>query len=116
MEEKAIQNRSRPRRNGRRGRYFVAGALIVALLFGGWLVTGNMRADGLARAYFLDRRVGTTVANVTIDAESPWVPPFWSVRISGDVIESGGSNVAYRSYMWLLIEPFTGSVVFNGAG
>jgi hypothetical protein len=97
-------------------RTLVAVALVVVLLFGGWLVAGTMRADGLARDYFLAHHRSSTVAHVTIDAESPSIPPFWSVQISGDVIEPGQSSVTYRSYMRLLVEPISGFVVSNGAG
>jgi hypothetical protein len=116
MAEVAIQNRPRPRRKGRLARGLLAAAVVIAVLFAGWLVAGNLRTNGLAREYFLAHHGDSTVSNVTIDAESPWMPPFWSVRISGDVTEPGSAPVAYRSYMWLLIEPITGSVVLNGAG
>lgn len=116
MDESSIVPQRNPRHRVRLGRLLIAGALVVALLFGGWIVAGNMRVGGLARDYFLAHHGNSSVVNVTIDAQSPWVPPFWSVRVSGDVVEPGASSAAYRSYMWLLVEPATGSVVPNGAG
>ena len=104
------------RRRGRLGRASIVGAVVTALLLAGWLAAGNSRASGLARDYFLAHHGSSTIQNITIYAESPWMPPFWSVRISGDVLEQGGSTTAYRSQMWLLIEPATGSVVEDGAG
>jgi hypothetical protein len=116
MGEDTDQGLRGPKRKGRLARALVAVAIVDALLFGGWLVAGNLRAGGLARDYFLAQHGTSTVVNVTIDAESPWIPPFWSVRISGDVVEPGQSSVTYRSHMWLLVEPVSGFVVVNGAG
>jgi hypothetical protein len=79
------------------GRTLVASAVVTALLFGGWLFTGNVRVGGLARDYFLTHHGNSTVVNVTIDAESPWIPPFWTVRIGGDVIEKGSVRSTDRT-------------------
>jgi hypothetical protein len=116
MDGVTSESQSRPRRKNRLARTLVAVAVVIALLFGSSLLAGNLRADSIARDYFIAHHGSSTVANVTIDAESQWIPPFWSVRISGDVIEPGGSSVTYRSQMQLLVEPISGLVVFNGAG
>ena len=116
MDEVSSRPEKRPRRHGRLSRILVAGLVVISLLCGSWLVAGNARVGGFARDYFLAHQGTSTVVNLTIDAESPWVPPFWSVRISGDVVEQDGSSAVYRSYMWLLVEPATGLVVSNGAG
>jgi len=116
MDGVTNQSQSRPRRKSRLARTLVGVAFVIALLFGSSLLAGNLRADSLARDYFLAHHGSSTVVSVTIDAESPWIPPFWSVQISGNVIEPGRSSVTYRSHMWLLVEPISGLVVFNGAG
>jgi hypothetical protein len=94
----------------------VRAAVVLAVLFAGWLFVGNLRAEGLARDYFAHGHGTATVTNVTVDAISPAVPPFWEVDISGDVIEAGGTTPAYRSAMRLWVEPFTGVVFMNGSG
>ena len=116
MDGVTSQSQSGPRRKSRLARTLVGVAIVIALLFGSSLLAGNLRADSLTRDYFLAHHGSSTVVNVTIDAESPWIPPFWSVQISGDVIEPGGSSVTYRSHMWLLVEPISGLVVSNGGG
>jgi hypothetical protein len=47
---------------------------------------------------------------------SPVVPPFWSVSISGDVIQPGQTRPVYRSYMNVWVEPITGWVILMNAG
>jgi hypothetical protein len=89
---------------------------VLAVLFAGWLAAGDLRAESLARDYFAHAHEAGTVTNVTVDAVSPGLPPFWGVKISGDVTEAGATTPAYRSTMRLWIEPLSGFVPENGAG
>jgi len=97
-------------------RILIGLAVVIILLSGGWLLAGNLRVDGLAYDYFVAHQGGLTVANVTIDAAAPSIPPFWSVQISGDIIAPGPSAVPYRAHMWLRVEPLSGSVALAGPG
>lgn len=97
-------------------RILVAMSLVIAVVSGGWLLAGDLRAESLARDYFSHAHGAATVANVSVESVSPAIPPFWAVRIGGDVIEAGTTTPAYRSYMTLWVEPFTGFVFVNGAG
>jgi hypothetical protein len=106
----------RPRARRRAARILVAAVVVLAVLFGSWLIAGNLRVASLARDYFEHSHGTGTVTNVTIDAMSPGVPPFWEVRISGDVIEAGATTPVYRLYMRLWVEPISGYIFVNGAG
>ena len=106
----------RPGPRRRAVRILIGAAVVLAVLFASWLFAGNLRAESLARDYFEHSHGTGTVTNVTIDAVSPGVPPFWEVRISGDVIEAGATTPVYRLYMRLWVEPISGYIFVNGAG
>jgi hypothetical protein len=99
---------------GRTRRIVLAIALVAVLLATSWFAAGNLRASSLARDYFLHAHAAAAVTDVVVESESPWVPPFWQVRVSGTVTEAGGAG--YVSAMWLLVEPISGVVLQNGAG
>jgi hypothetical protein len=109
-----VAARQRPKR--RIARILVGCAVVLAVLFAGWLAAGDLRAESLARDYFAHAHGTGTVTNVTVDAVAPGLPPFWEVKISGDVTEAGATTPAYRSNMRLWIEPLSGFVLENGAG
>ena len=91
--------------------------LAVALLLAIWLAAGLFRAETVARDYFAaEHGEGATVADVHVEGSGPAIPPFWSVTISGDVIEADKTTPAYRSAMILWVEPITGWVLVTGAG
>jgi hypothetical protein len=93
----------------------VASVLVVMLAV--WLVAGIVRAETVARDYFgTAHGLGATVADVHVEGSGPAIPPFWSVTISGDVIEAGKTTPSYRSALILWVEPITGWVIVNGAG
>lgn len=82
-----------------------------------WLGLGSLRATTIARDDFARAHgAEATVVNVQVEGAGPAIPPFWSVAISGDVIEAGRTAPAYRSSMILWVEPITGSVLVIGSG
>jgi len=88
---------------------------ILGILVALWLVTGLVRADGVARDYFARIHDGQTVTNVEIQL-SPAILPFWSASIDGDVTQPGQTNVVYQSHMNIWVEPITGWVILMSAG
>jgi hypothetical protein len=92
-------------------------AIVLVGLLASWLGIGSLRTTTVARDWFaLAHGPGSTVANVQVEGAGPAIPPFWSITISGDVIEAGRSTAAYRSHMMLWVEPVTGWVFANGSG
>jgi hypothetical protein len=82
-----------------------------------WLGAGWLRAADVARAYFAGAHgAGATVSNVSVDSQTPAIPPFWSVTIGGEVTEAGRTAPSYESHMILWIEPITGIVLGGGSG
>jgi hypothetical protein len=103
------------RRSGRA--YLRVGLAIVGLLLAAWVALGVLRAESVARAYFAAAHGGgATLANVTIEGSGPAIPPFWSVRISGDVVETGQTTPVYRSHLILWVEPLSGWALVNAGG
>lgn len=98
----------------RRGRIV---AVVVLGLVAVWVAAVLVRSGGVARDYFASAHgTGSAATNVTIDGSGPAVPPFWSVTISGDVTEPGGTAPAYRSSMILWVEPVSGLVIVQASG
>jgi hypothetical protein len=96
---------------------WVAWVVVLMVVLAVWLGLGSLRATTIARdAFAVAHGPGATVANVQIEGSGPAIPPFWSVTISGDVIEAGRTDPAYRSHMILWVEPITGSVFVGGSG
>lgn len=90
---------------------------IVGLLLVAWVALGVFRSESVARSYFATAHGGgATVANVTIDSTGPAIPPFWSVSISGDVVQAGQTTPVYRSHLILWVEPLSGWVLVNAGG
>jgi hypothetical protein len=91
--------------------------LVIVVVLAVWLAAGALRAETVARDYFVTAHgSGATVAGVQVEGSGPAVPPFWSVTLSGDVIETGKTTPSYRSAMILWVEPITGWVIVTGAG
>lgn len=88
---------------------------IIGVVLAIWLVLGLLRAESGARDYFARIHDGQTVRNVETHL-GPAIPPFWSVSIDGDVIQSGQTSPAYRSHMILWVEPITGWLILMGSG
>ena len=92
-------------------------AVVIVAVLASWLGLGSLRATAVARDYFGQAHgPGATVANVQIEGAGPVIPPFWSVTISGDVIEAGRTTPVYQSHMILWVELITGWVFVNGSG
>lgn len=108
----AIRARTRRRVSAR-----VVWLLLVLVALVVWLAAGHLRATAIAGDYFVRAHgAGASVTNVQVEGAGPAIPPFWSVTISGDVIEAGRTTPAYTSHMILWVEPVTGWVFVNGAG
>jgi len=95
----------------------LAGVVVLVVVLASWLGLGSLRATAIARDYFAQAHgPGALVANVQVEGAGPAIPPFWSVTISGDVIEAGRTTPAYRSQMILWVESITGWVFVSGSG
>ena len=78
--------------------------VVIAVVLAVWVGLGSLRATTIARAYFAQAHgPGATVANVQIEGAGPAIPPFWSVTISGHVIEAGSTTPAYQSHVILWV-------------
>ena len=115
MAASAIDVPAQPRPKQRGRRALVRAATIAVILLVGWMIIGGLRAEAAARNHFSQSAPGDTHANVTVQV-GPAVPPFWTVTISGDVIEPGSPSPKYRSYMRFWIEPLSGWVISFGNG
>ena len=99
----------------RRGR-LTRGLKVLGVVLAIWLVMGFVRAEAVARDYFTRVHEGQTLTRVETQL-LPAIPPFWTVSISGNVVEPGGlKGAGYVSAMILWVEPITGWVVLMGAG
>ena len=90
----------------------LGGALLLYVI--GWLTFGGPRSDSVARGYFAAVHSGQSLADVSTQV-GLFIPPLWSVTISGQVHEPG-KTFSYLSTMILLVEPLTGFVILNGSG
>jgi hypothetical protein len=96
---------------------FARVVVVLVVVLAGWLAIGFVRAESVARDYFAHSAgASSTVVDVQVLTLSPALPPFWAVNITGGVIEGGATGPAYRSAMWLWVEPVTGWVVVFGQG
>lgn len=102
---------------GRKTPARVAWVVVIVAVLATWLGLGTLRAAAIARDYFAGAHgPGATTANVRIEGAGPAIPPFWSVTISGDVIEAGRTTPAYQSHMILWVESITGLAFVIGSG
>ena len=94
----------------------VVAGLVVGLV-AVWIVAVLVRSEGVARDYFASTLgPGAAVTGVAVEGSGPAIPPFWSVTISGDVTEPGGTAPVYRSSMILWVEPVSGLVIVQASG
>jgi hypothetical protein len=79
-------------------------------------VLGSLRAEPIARDYFIRAHAQDTLANVKVEHVRVAWPPFWEVEVSADVMEPGSTTVAYVGAMRIWVEPITGYAFVDEQG